>query len=143
MTVERRVLAVPSTEDPTHAINHRAKLESEYMEKALTVLDATLKIEDEPKLRFSAAQWIMEMVMGKPKQALEHEGAVEAEMARVLGSALAHLQSTPAALPPSNSDGVIVLGEIISDTNDNPVIDYVQADPDGPRRRAMWDDLPE
>ncbi|KKN77064.1 hypothetical protein LCGC14_0364030 [marine sediment metagenome] len=146
MPNERRVLAVPSTEDPSSSLNHRQKLADEYLEKALTVIKATMEGLDE-KLAYNAAIWVAEMVMGKPKQAIEQTGGVEAEMARLLASAYAqHLQSQ-VALPPAVEDGVYVLGDTPIDTNspDTPepndrIIEMVEK---RPRKTFDWDELPE
>lgn len=146
MPSERRVLAIPSTEDPTASANHRQKLQDDYLEKALKVVQSTMESVDE-KVAWKAAQWVAEMVMGKPKQELEQTGGVEAEMARLLASAYAqHLQSQ-SALPPVIKDGVYILGGTLDDTNnpDTPepndrIIEMVEK---RPRKTFDWDELPE
>ena len=110
MANPRRVLAVPSTEDPSSPLNHRQKLSDDYLVKALEVVEATMK-GDDPKLKYDAAKWVAEMVMGKPKQAIEQSGGVEAEMAKILAlSYAAHLKSLDEAPAPSFEGGVYVLG---------------------------------
>lgn len=150
---ERRVLAVPSTEDPTSPLNHRNKLADEYLGKALEVVKATMSSSDED-LRYKAAVWVAEMVMGKPKQAIENSGGVEAEMARMLATAYADHLQVQAALPPAIDGNVRILGGPPDtdhpDTNDsiikhNPIIEYVES-PSAPiekRPSFEWDDLPE
>ncbi len=140
MTNERRVLAVPSTEDPTSPLNHRQRLADDYLEKALSVVKITMESADE-KLRWDAAKWVAEMVMGKPKQEIEQSGGIEAEMARMLASAYAEHLQVQAALPPAIEDGVYVLGSP-PDTNDSiippeRIIDFVEK-----RSSFDWDELP-
>ena len=132
---ERRVLAVPSTEDPSSPLNHRQKLADEYLEKALIVVKATMDGDDE-QLAYKAAQWVAEMVMGKPKQEIETKGGVEAEMARMLGMAYAEHLKSKSALPPAIEGNVRILGG----TPDNTVIEMVEK---RPRRPSDWDDLPK
>lgn len=143
MPSERRVLAVPSTEDPSNSLNHRQKLADEYLDKALEVIKTTMEGIDE-KLAYNAAIWVAEMVMGKPKQAIEQTGGVEAEMARLLASAYAEHLKSQAALPPAIEGGVYVLGDTLDDTNspepNDRIIEYVEK---RPRKTFDWDELPE
>lgn len=135
MSTERRVLSVPSTEDPTSPLNHRQKLSGEYLEKALEVVKNTMASADEA-LAYKAAQWVAEMVMGKPKQEIENSGGVEAEMARMLGMAYASYLNPQPALPLAIEDGVYVLG---ADTVESPeVTEYVKK-----RKPIVWDELPQ
>lgn len=136
---ERRVLAVPSTEDPSSPLNHRQKLADEYLGKALEVVKATMSSKDED-LRYKAAVWVAEMVMGKPKQAIEQSGGVEAEMARMLAMAYAEHLSHQAALPPVYDGNVVILGGTTDETPapELPIIEMVEKRP-----RVEWDALPE
>ena len=139
---ERRVLAVPTTEDPSSSLNHRAKLSAEYLEKALKVVEKTMEDSDH-KLRWDAAKWVAEMVMGKPKQEIEQAGGAEAEMARMLTMAYAEHLNTQAALPPHIEGGVVVLGGPPPEeptVQEPPVIEMVERKP---RKSPLWDDLPE
>ena len=137
MSNERRVLAVPSTEDPTSPTNHRMKLADEYLEKALGVLKNTMNSFDE-KVAWDAAKWVAEMVMGKPKQAIENEGGTEAVMARMLSLALAGHMKDQTALPPSIEGNVRILGGPQEAPIEAPVIEYV------PKTKSFeFDDLPE
>ena len=139
MSSERRVLAVPSTEDPTASANHRQKLADEYLEKAMVVVKATMESADE-KVAWKAAQWVAEMVMGKPKQEVEQTGGIEAEMARMLGMAYASYLNPQPALPPVIEDGVYILGDSSEPepTSDGPIIEFVEK-----RKTFDWDELPE
>lgn len=139
---ERRVLAVPTTENPASPLNHRAKLADEYLSKALVVVKATMDGKD-AKLAWDAAKWIAEMVMGKPKQEIEQSGGVEAEMARMLAMAYANHLKTQAALPPAIEGGVVVLGGPQSEeppAQEPPTIQMVEKKP---RPSIEWDALPE
>lgn len=136
---ERRVLAVPSTEDPSSSLNHRQRLADDYLEKALKVVKATMDSKDE-KIAYTAAQWVAEMVMGKPKQAIENSGGVEAEMARMLGMAYAEHLKSQAALPPAIEGNVRVLGDPQeAPVEATPIIEYIEK---RPRQSLEWDDLP-
>ena len=135
---EKRVLAVPSTEDPTSSLNSRQKLSDDYLEKALKVVKQTMDSGDE-KLSWDAAKWVAEMVMGKPKQAIETSGGVEAEMARMLAIAYSEHLRDQAALPPVIEGNIRILGGP-SESSIDPVadpIEYVEKRPS-----FEWDDLP-
>ncbi len=136
---ERRVLAVPSTEDPSSPLNHRQRLADEYLAKALEVVKSTMESADE-KLRWDAAKWVSEMVMGKPKQAIENEGGAEVVMARMLAMAYAEHLQTQAALPPVIEGNVRILGGPPEEPVEQlPVIEYVEK---RPHPSFEWDDLP-
>ncbi len=135
---ERRIIAVPTTEDPASPLNRRTKMADDYFEKAMKVVDKTMSASD-PKLRWDAAKWVAEMVMGKPKQAIESEGGTEAEMARLLGLAYAEHLKTQAALPPSIEDGVYILGEVV----EGEVTEIVDTTSPPPKSKRTWDALPE
>lgn len=139
---EKRVLAVPSTEDPTAPNNRRQKLSDEYLEKAMKVVKQTLDSIDE-KLAWDAAKWVSEMVMGKPKQEIEQTGSVEAEMARMLGMAYAEHLKGQSALPPVRDGEIRVLGnpQPVDDpiTVEGTVIDITPR----PHKSRDWDALPE
>ena len=109
--MEPRVLAVPTTEDPTSPVNARGRLSAEYLEKALDVVGETLKNKKEPTLRWKAAQWVMEMTMGKPKQEIDTASSTEKEVAKALGAALSHWMAERALLP-AMDDGIYTLGEV-------------------------------
>ena len=140
----RRVLAVSSIEDPSSPLNYRQKLADEYLEKALEVVKATMSSSDED-LRYKAAVWVAEMVMGKPKQAIEQSGGVEAEMARILATAYSEHLKDQAALPPAIEGNVRVLGGPVEEAT---VIEYVELTPEKTPRQSgasahfEWDDLP-
>ena len=137
MSYDKRVLAVPSTEDPTSPLNSRQKLADDYLQKALEVVKTTMESMD-TKLAYNAAIWVAEMVMGKPKQAIETSGGVEAEMARMLGMAYAEHLKTQSAPPPAYDGNVVILGDP-DDSNDSitqPVIEMV-------RPARVWDALPK
>ncbi len=138
-----RILALPSTEDPSSPLNQRRKLSDEYLEKALKVVENTLNSLDEA-LAYKAAQWVAEMVMGKPKQTIEEEGGAEAAMAKALGAALAewHISN---ALPPTMEGEVRVLGapEEPVDVEFHKVTENVNSEPLYPTSPTEWDALPE
>ncbi len=136
---ERRILAVPSTEDPSAPANRRQNLSDEYLEKALKVVEKTMDGVD-PALAYKAAQWVAEMVMGKPKQEIEQLGGTEIEMARLLGAAYSEHLKTKAALPAATPDGVYILGEVV-EADYHEVTEDVNNVPPTPTR--TWDALPE
>ncbi len=118
---EQRVLAVPTTEDPT--LSARGRLSSEYMEKALKVVDSTLKQKLEPALRWKCAQWVLEMQMGKPRQEIDTTNSSEKALAAALSEAL-NIFTASKALPPVVEDGVYTLGVTVEgesrDITDSP-----------------------
>ncbi len=121
MSNEQRVLAVPTTEDPT--LSARGRLSSEYMEKALRVVGATLQMKLEPALRWKCAQWVLEMQMGKPRQEIDTTNSSEKALAAALSEALNIFTATK-ALPPVVEDGVYTLGTTVEgdfkDISDSP-----------------------
>lgn len=143
---EKRVLAVPSTEDPTAPLNRRQKLGDEYLEKAIEVVKNTMEGVD-PKLAYDAAKWVAEMVMGKPKQEIEQTVSVETEMARMLGMAYAEHLKGQSALPPVRDGEIRILGgpqptdEVPEEpiTVEGTVIDITPR----PHKPRSWDALPE
>lgn len=96
------------------------------------------------KIAWDAAKWVAEMVMGKPKQAIENEGGTEAVMARMLGMAFAEHLKTQAALPPAIEGNVRILGGPTEEpevpVESSPVIEYIEK---RSRQSFDWDDLPK
>jgi len=140
---DMRILALPSTEDPSSPLNHRRKLSDEYLEKALKVVGDTLESLDEA-LAYKAAQWIAEMVMGKPKQTIEDEGGTEAAMAKALGAALAEWHISK-ALSPTMEGEVRVLGSPTA-PDDTPIdAEFTESVNNSPstNRSSEWDTFPE
>lgn len=142
MSEPKRVLAVPTTEDPTSPLNNRQKLADEYLEKALAVVKSTMESADE-KLAWDAAKWVSEMVMGKPKQEIEQTGGVEAEMARMLVAAYSEHRKQQAALPPAIEGNVVVLGGPPPEEPPPPEPEIIEMVEKKPRRQVDWDALPE
>ena len=156
---EKRVLAVPTTEDPTSPANARMRLSDEYLDKALDVVADTLKLTgpDDTTLRWKAAQWVMEMSMGKPKQEIDTTSSTERQMAQALGAALA-IWNQEKALPAAIEDGVYTLGVTVegevrditeppsSPTPEEP--SFLILEPEfvaqvATRAGRLWDALPE
>ena len=144
---EQRVLAVPTTEDPT--LSARGRLSAEYLDKALKVVEKTLDIELDPALRWKCAQWVLEMQMGKPRQEIDTTNSSEKALAAALSAALNVFTATK-ALPPVVEDGVYTLGSVVEgdfkDITDQPTPlspDPAPVTSDLPTRSGrQWDALP-
>ena len=137
--MQKRIMAVPSTEQPSAAGSARGRLSDEYLDAAFEVVDKTLKSPDEA-LRWKAAQWVMEMQMGKPKQEIDTSSNAEKELATQLSAALTQW-TAERALPPVVEDGVYTLGEVLeaefTDITDTPI-----SSPSEPAQAHLSDPVP-
>ncbi len=163
MSNEQRVLAVPTTEDPT--LSARGRLSSEYLDKAFKVVEATLDLELDAQLRWRCAQWVLEMQMGKPRQEIDTTNSSEKALAAALSEALSVLTSSK-SLPPVVEDGVYTLGVTVEgevreitdsptpptpESSMDPIISPAQTSnsspapvtPGGSTPRPNWDPIPD